>query len=183
MQKFIHYCREVQPEDDLDFSAYFMGVACLQPDMETLLQAYLYFNLNKYFSGYHQVLLYEKSLDGKGNSGQSVDFVFLNGNNKVLLVETKYIDTVNTGKTTRTRRTKKRKKVTDQVKEIRDCLIEQYSISANDIIMAQFSTDRDNGESSDPMVDSHSISIDDLMKWRNEFRERLREGRILKQED
>lgn len=177
MQEFIRYCRDIQPEDDLDLSAYFVGVACLQPNMEKLLQAYLYFNLNKYYSGYHQVLLYERSVAGKDNGRSSVDFTFLNGENRILLVGTNFVDTGVPGNASGSDGACETMEVRDQITAARDFLIEQYDISGEDIIMAHFTTDPDSGPSHDSNIDSHSISIDDLMNWRKEFRKRLRDGR------
>ncbi|MFW9995166.1 MAG: hypothetical protein ACFFD4_24225 [Candidatus Odinarchaeota archaeon] len=58
---------------------------------EILLHAYLYLNLEQFFSGIKKLLLHESDYHEDLNETWNGDFVFLTEFNRILIVETKYI--------------------------------------------------------------------------------------------
>ncbi|OLS23923.1 MAG: hypothetical protein HeimC3_22660 [Candidatus Heimdallarchaeota archaeon LC_3] len=65
----------------------------------------------------------------------------MTNDNKVMLIETKFINHEKSGKTAKNRRNKKHQKVIDQVKCWKDVLITRYQVPSEHVICSVFTTD------------------------------------------
>jgi hypothetical protein len=175
LQDFIDFCKKVQPQTQEDIQRFFEGVILFPYDNELLLQSFLYLNIVDYFPFCESLLLFERSPNGSNNTDQGkCDFVFLTSDNKIALIETKFIDTENSGATKRTRRSHHRKKVFDQVIGLKQKFSHEWEISPELIKCCVFTTEdlayRD--EATD--INAKYIPIKGLKKWQQDLRNVLR---------
>jgi hypothetical protein len=133
MEAFTDFCKREQPKVPEHVEMYFNGVTVFPPENETLLQAYLYFNVEGLFPQARELLLYERppDRDGHQNKGK-VDFVYRTDDG-LLLIETKYLHpkyhSMNEAVSNRKGRTKRRKKNSDRNKVVKQALENRALIS------------------------------------------------------
>ncbi len=108
LQQFVDFCRQVKPQNQNDIRRFFEGVVFFPYNNELLLQAFLFLNIHNYFPSCIELLLFENCPDGYSTDQGKCDFVYLAEDNKIVLIETKFIDTVDTGATEQKRRNKHR---------------------------------------------------------------------------
>ena len=174
LRSFIRYCKTVQPDADADIRRFFEGVVCFPYDNELLLQAYLFLNIEQVFPLCQELLLFEKPPYGGYTNKGKCDFVYLTKDNRLLLVETKYIDLESSGGTKRKRRNKHRNKVFEQVLTLKDTFCKHWGVSEEHIMCAVFTTDPQlsrRGEESS--VEAKFIAITELMEWQIQLKEIL----------
>lgn len=167
VNKFVRYCKKIQPQSQEDIKIFFEGVVGFPYDKELLLQAYLFLNINLIFPSCCELLLFEKSPMGDYTDLGKCDFVYLTISGKLFIIETKFIDTQATGATERKRRNKHRNKVFEQVITLKSRFSEYWNIELEQLECGVFTTDpevawRGNGVN----VVTKSVSIDKLEQWR-----------------
>lgn len=170
LNKFVSYCKIIQPQTREDIKKFFEGVIVFPYDKELLLQAYLFLNLKTLFPSCTELLLFEKSPIADYTDLGKCDFVYLTSQGNLFIIETKYIDTDATGATERKRRNKHRNKVFEQVITLKSRFSEYWGISAEQLECGVFTTDsevhwRGNGVN----VVTKSISIKHLEEWRKSY--------------
>jgi hypothetical protein len=168
--QFVTYCKKIQPQSQEDIQRFFEGVIGFPYDKELLLQAYLFLNIKEVFPLCSELLLFEKSPMADYTDLGKCDFVYLTSINKLLIIETKFIDTEAKGATERKRRNKHRNKVFEQVITLKNKFSESWNIELDHLDCGVFTTDsevawRGNGVN----VITKSISIDKLEKWRRNY--------------
>ncbi|AKG24841.1 hypothetical protein [Calothrix sp. 336/3] len=165
--QFVAYCKKIQPQTQEDIKRFFEGVVGFPYDKELLLQAYLFLNIKDLFPTCAELLLFEKSPIADYTDLGKCDFVYLTHDNKLFLIETKFIDTEATGATERKRRNKHRNKVFEQVMTLKSRFSEYWDIQLNELECGVFTTDSEvDWRGLDVNVTTRSISIDKLEKWR-----------------
>ncbi|SRR5579883_491145 len=168
--QFVTYCKKIQPQSQENIQRFFEGVIGFPYDKELLLQAYLFLNIKEVFPLCSELLLFEKSPMADYTDLGKCDFVYLTSINKLLIIETKFIDTEAKGATERKRRNKHRNKVFEQVITLKNKFSESWNIELDHLDCGVFTTDsevawRGNGVN----VITKSISIDQLEKWRRNY--------------
>ena len=175
---FIQACQSVQPEGATEVRRFFEGVACFPYDKELLLQAFVYFNLERYLPYCRELLLFEKSPDlaHRTDLGKC-DFVYLTDHQTLCLIETKYIDLDAHGTTAQRRRTKKRKEVLEQVNHLKLSLSQHWEIPLAQFEGAVFTTDPSLAlRGSEQGIKTEFVAIDALFAWQLEIRNTLIES-------
>ena len=119
LDQFVSYCKMIQPQSPEEIKRFFEGVIGFPYDKELLLQAYLYLNIQNLFPSCSDLLLFEKSPIADYTDLGKCDFVYLTSDKKLLLIETKFIDTTASGATERKRRNKHRNKVFEKVRTLK----------------------------------------------------------------
>ncbi len=174
LNKFVSYCRKIQPQSQLDIRRFFEGVVCFPYDKELLLQAYLFLNIHNLFPSCSELLLFEKSPIADYTDLGKCDFVYLTTTGSLFLIETKFIDTEATGATERKRRNKHRNKVFEQVMTLKSRFSEYWDIQREYLTCGVFTTDADVSWRGNSMnVVTQSISIDNLEQWRQKYYSQL----------
>ncbi|WP_026100302.1 hypothetical protein [Fortiea contorta] len=171
LNKFVSYCKIIQPQSREDIKKFFEGVILFPYDKELLLQAYLFLNLKILFPWCTELLLFEKSPIADYTDLGKCDFVYLTTQGNLFIIETKFIDTAATGATERKRRNKHRNKVFDQVMTLKSRFSEYWNIDKEQLECGVFTTDpevdwRGNGVN----VITKSISIEHLEAWRRGYK-------------
>lgn len=168
---FTSYCKTIQPQSLENIQRFFEGAVCFPYDNELLLQAYLFLNVHRIFEDCDRLLLFEKPPYGEYTNIGKCDFVYLTHNKRVLLIETKYIDTAATGDTERKRRNKHRNKVINQVQTLRETFCEYWDFQPEHIEGAVFTTDPSIAERGRKAnIKSQFISTHALSEWQSKFR-------------
>lgn len=170
VNKFVAYCKKIQPQTQEDIKRFFEGVVGFPYDKELLLQAYLFLNIKQLFPSCSELLLFEKSPISDYTDLGKCDFVYLTSSWKMFIIETKFIDTEATGATERKRRNKHRNKVFEQVITLKSRFSEYWNIKLDQLDCGVFTTDpevewRGNGVN----VVTKSISINKLEQWRKKL--------------
>lgn len=170
LNKFILYCRKIQPQSQDNIKRFFEGVVGFPYDKELLLQSYLFLNIKKLFPFCKELLLFEKSPVGDYTDLGKCDFVYLTDKESLFLIETKYIDTDATGATERKRRNKHRNKVFEQVLVLKDTFNKAWNIPINQLECGIFTTDSDLVSRGYGLkVVAKSIGIDTLEQWQQQY--------------
>ena len=164
----------MQPQSHAQIKRFFEGVVCFPYDNELLLQAYLFLNVKNIFQECQELLLFEKPPYGGYTNKGKCDFVYFTTDQKLLLVETKYIDLVSSGGTKRKRRNKHRNKVFEQVLGLKTIFCEHWGMPEQCIDCAVFTTDPHlSGRATELAVDAQFIFMDELFAWQNRFSDAL----------
>ncbi|MEL6222083.1 MAG: hypothetical protein AAFR31_05500 [Cyanobacteria bacterium J06627_8] len=143
---------------------------CFPYDQELLLQAYLYLNIRQIFDDCDRLLLFEKPPYGEYTNVGKCDFVYLTHDQRILLIETKYIDTTASGDTERKRRNKHRNKVVHQVQTLTQTFCEHWEFQPDQIQKAVFTTDPSMEKRSEKAdIQSRFISVQALSDWQRTF--------------
>ncbi|MGB3492427.1 MAG: hypothetical protein WBA57_06855 [Elainellaceae cyanobacterium] len=171
--KFITYCRTAQPHPVNAIERFFEGVVGFPYDNELLLQAYLFLKIHDIFPDCRDLLLFEKPPYGDFTNVGKCDFVYLTKHQRVVLIETKYIDTRATGDTERKRRNKHRNKVIDQVSRLKETFCDYWKFDPSHIECAVFTTDPSIAQRGVvAQIQSDFIAIEELLAWQSaKFRE------------
>lgn len=170
LHKFVSYCKKIQPQTQEDIKKFFEGVIVFPYDKELLLQAYLFLNLKHLFPSCSELLLFEKSPIADYTDLGKCDFVYLTKQGNLLLIETKFIDTLATGATERKRRNKHRNKVFEQVITLKGRFSQYWNITPEQLECGVFTTDPDvDWRGNDVNVVTKSISIQHLEEWRKNY--------------
>jgi hypothetical protein len=174
IHKFVLYCKKIQPQPYEDIKRFFEGVVGFPYDKELLLQAYLFLNIQKIFPFCYELLLFEKSPIADYTDLGKCDFVYLTSEEKIFIIETKFIDTTARGATERKRRNKHRNKVFEQVLTLKSRFSEYWQIDLEQLECAVFTTDlevawRGNGAN----VLTEAVSINKLESWRLSYKKTL----------
>ena len=173
INKYISDCKQVQPQTQADIRRFFEGVIGFPYDRELLLQAYLFLNIKNLFPLCSELLLFEQALVKNNTNLGKCDFIYLTNQNNLFLIETKYINTEETGKTVIARRTQHRKKVFEQVFSWQNKLSEHYNIPIQQMECAIFTTDPTLSERTEAInVVTESISISELEQWKTKYNRR-----------
>lgn len=177
LKEFVSCCQQVQPQRQDDIRRFFEGVVFFPYDNELLLQAFLFLNIQEYFPSCVDLLLFENSPDGKNSTDQGkCDFVYSSKNEKIVLIETKFIDTKSTGDTTRSRRNSHRNKVFKQVIDLQKKFSEAWSIPPEKIDCCVFTTEDLSHREEAHSITTGYVSMENLYKWREALRHRLLTG-------
>ncbi|NWF60007.1 MAG: hypothetical protein HXY43_12205 [Fischerella sp.] len=168
--QFVAYCKKIQPQTQEEIKRFFEGVVGFPYDKELLLQAYLFLNNKNLFPTCAELLLFEKSPIADYTDLGKCDFVYLTSQNKLFLIETKFIDTEATGATERKRRNKHRNKVFEQAITLKHRFSEYWNIKLEELECGVFTTDPEvDWRGNDMNVITKSISIDKLEYWRKNY--------------
>lgn len=173
LEQFIDFCRKAQPQSQDDIRRFFEGVVFFPYDNELLLQAFLFLNIQSYFPSCTTLLLFESCPDEGGTHQGKCDFVYISQNERITLIETKFIDTESTGSTERKRRNEHRNKVFKQVLDLQQKFSKTWEIPLEMIDCCVFTT-----EDLARREEAHSITvryvpINSLNKWRETLRQHL----------
>ncbi|WP_127086018.1 hypothetical protein [Dulcicalothrix desertica] len=170
LNKFVAYCKKIQPQSQQDIKRFFEGVVGFPYDKELLLQAYLFLNIQSLFTNCSELLLFEKSPIADYTDLGKCDFVYLTTTGNLFLIETKFIDTEATGATERKRRNKHRNKVFDQVITLKSRFSEYWDIQLAYLSCGVFTTDPEvEWRGNNAGVITESISIEKLEQWRRNY--------------
>lgn len=165
LQQFIDSCKNLQPGSSEDIQRFFEGVVFFPYDDELLLQAFLFFNINNYFPFCTELLLFESSPNGKNTEEGKCDFVYLTQDNKIALIETKFINTENTGATEQKRRNAHRNKVFQQVITLQQKFSNIWNIPENMFDCCIFTTENLSYRAETTSINAKYIPIKELKKW------------------
>lgn len=168
LRQFIEFCKNLQPQSREDIQRFFEGVVFFPYDNELLLQAFLFLNIDNYFPFCTELLLFERSPNGENTDQGKCDFVYLTQDNKIILIETKFIDTENTGKTERTRRNDHRQKVFQQVNTLRQKFSDRWNIPSELIDCCIFTTEDLTCRTEATTVEAKHIPVKGLKIWQQE---------------
>ncbi len=176
LAKFILACKKSQAGRQSSFRQEFQEIILspLSQDREPLLQAFLFFNAALFFPECTALLMYEQTpnLSNQTQLGKC-DFVCLTNQERVLIIETKFIDYKDCGRTARTRRNRHQNKVMSQVVDFRRKLSEYWSIPIEIIDCGVFTTkDLSNRGEYNSIIAKH-ISIEDLNIWQQHERNKI----------
>lgn len=164
--QFLSYCHTTQPEPLEAIRRFFKGVVGFPYDKELLLQAYLFLNIQRVFPQCETLLLFEKPPYGGYTNIGKCDFVYLTQDQRIFLIETKFIDTEASGDTERKRRNKHRNKVVNQVLSLRETFRECWTFDPDQIDCAIFTTDPSlTQRSREAGVISQFIATQNLFLW------------------
>ncbi len=176
IQKFVRYCKRIQPQSQAEIARFFEGVIGFPYDKELLLQSYLFLNIKDLFPKCSELLLFEKSPISDYTDLGKCDFVYLTPQFNLFLIETKFIDTHAKGATERKRRNKHRNKVFELVITLKSRFSQYWNINLEELECGVFTTDADVSWRGNGMnVVSKAVSIDQLEQWRRNYRTRNRE--------
>ncbi len=171
LDQFVRYCKKIQPQSQEEIQRFFEGVVGFPYDKELLLQAYLFLNINNLFPTCAELLLFEKSPIADYTDLGKCDFVYLTSQNKLFLIETKFIDTEATGATERKRRNKHRNKVFEQVITLKNRFSQYWNIKLEELECGVFTTDPEiDWRGDDVNVITRSVPIEKLEKWRKQYK-------------
>ncbi len=174
LNKFVYYCKKIQPQTQEDIKRFFEGVVVFPYDKELLLQAYLFLNIKDLFPLCSELLLFEKSPISDYTDLGKCDFVYLTYIGSLFFIETKFIDTEATGATERKRRNKHRNKVFEQVITLKNRFSEYWNLEREQLACGVFTTDSEiDWRGNDANVVTKSISIDNLEKWRKNYKKNI----------
>jgi hypothetical protein len=175
LQRFIQACQAIQPERPEEIRRFFEGVVCFPYDKELLLQAFVYFNIERYLPDCDRLLLFEKSPDlGNRTDLGKCDFVYLTTRQTLCLIETKYIDLDAHGTTAQRRRTKKRKDVLEQVDKLKLFFGEHWQIPLERFEGAVVTTDPSlAARGKEQGIMAEFVSIETLFTWQVSIRDTL----------
>lgn len=174
LESFIHYCKTIQPQSYKEIERFFEGVVCFPYDNELLLQAHLFLNIQTIFPQCHDLLLFERPPYGGYTNKGKCDFVYLTSSQKLLLIETKYIDLMSSGGTKRKRRNKHRNKVFEQVQGLKQIFCEHWGMPPQCVECAVFTTDPHlSKRGAELFVDAQFIAISELLAWQEYFKAAL----------
>jgi hypothetical protein len=120
---------------------FFEGVVGFPYDRELLLQAYLFLNIKDLFPLCSELLLFEQALVKIIQNLGKCDFIYLTDQNNLFLIETKYINTAETGRTAINPQNPTQKKVFEQVFSWQNKLNKYCHIPTQQIECAIFTTD------------------------------------------
>jgi hypothetical protein len=163
LKKFILACKTSQNGRKLSFKQEFQEIILHSVDKETLLQAFLFFNIDLFFPEYTYILMYEQTPDlSDATQSGKCDFVCISKAGRVIVIETKFIDYNNCGSTARKRRNNHRQKVVNQSVDFRAKLSKQWNIPIEIIDCGIFTTEDLNDRGKHNNVISKHISIEDL---------------------
>ena len=162
---FIKFCRELQPQGKEDVQRFFESVIFFPYDNELLLQSFLFLNISDYFPYCVELLLFESAPKGVETNEGKCDFVFLTQNNRIALIETKFIDTEDSGSTERTRRNKHRKKVFNQVTALKEQFTKNWSIQPDFMDCCVFTTEDLTYRDESTGIDTKYVSVKELRDW------------------
>lgn len=180
LTKFILACKTAQDGRRLSFKQEFQEIILYSNDKETLLQAFLFFNVDRFFPEHTYILMYEQTpnLSNATQTGKC-DFVCISRAGRVIVIETKFIDYHDYGSTARKRRNNHRQKVINQSVNFRAKLSEQWSIPIDLIDCGVFTTEdlRNRGKHSN--IISRHISIEDLNIWHQEEKKKIEIAKLL----
>jgi len=165
VERFVQTCAKVQPELHIRSEPFFRGIVSIPISQEYLLQAHFVMNLSKMPGRNATLILYESPLpEEKSNQGK-VDLILLTDENKLLVVESKYINH-QPGRTKRSSRTEHRKKVREQVDSICSMLIEDHQISSDLIERTILTNDEKLKKEEGDNIKVVFVSDGDLETWR-----------------
>ena len=171
LHHFIQSCKKLQPQSQQDIKHFFESVVFFPYDNELLLQAFLFLNVHDYFPDCKDLLLFEKSPQGDQNTDLGkCDFVFSTMNKRIVLIETKFIDTENTGKTQITKRKNHRKKVFQQVSDLREKFSQRWSIPIGIFDCCVFTTEDLSHREEAKNIQTKHISIGNLKQWQKNMK-------------
>ncbi|MDJ0733106.1 MAG: hypothetical protein QNJ47_03320 [Nostocaceae cyanobacterium] len=174
IQKFVRYCKRIQPQTHEEIKRYFEGVIGFPYDKELLLQSYLFLNIKHLFPICSELLLFEKSPIADYTDLGKCDFVYLTPQFDLFLIETKFIDTQAKGATERKRRNKHRNKVFEQVMTLKSRFSQYWNIDLEELKCGVFTTDADvswrGNRGNGVNIVTKSVSIEQLEKWRRTYR-------------
>ncbi len=174
LNKFVAYCRRIQPQSQEDIKRFFEGVIAFPYDNELLLQAYLFLNIQNLFPFCSELLLFEKSPIADYTDLGKCDFVYLTSMDDLFLIETKFIDTEATGATERKRRNKHRNKVFEQVFTLKNKFSQYWNIRIEQLDCGVFTTNPEiNWRGDEVNVVTKSVSIHYLEQWRRSYQSRV----------
>ena len=173
LRQFIDFCRKVQPQSQDDIRRFFEGVVFFPYDNELLLQAFLFLNIQSYFPLCTNLLLFENCPDGSSTHQGKCDFVYLMKDERIALIETKFINTESKGATERTRRKEHRNKVFRQVLDLKQKFSETWEIPIEMIDCCVFTTEDLAHREEALSITAQYVSIDGLNKWRETMRQHL----------
>jgi hypothetical protein len=175
LDSFIQACQAIQPERPAEIRRFFEGVVCFPYDKELLLQAFVYFNIERYLQDCDRLLLFEKSPDlGNRTDLGKCDFVYLTSRQTLCLIETKYIDLDAHGTTAQRRRTKKRKDVLGQVDKLKLFFCGHWQIPLKRVEGAVVTTDPSlAARGTEQGILAECVSIETLFAWQASVREAL----------
>ncbi len=173
LNKFVAYCKRIQPQAREDIKRFFEGVVGFPYDKELLLQAYLFLNIQDLFPSCVELLLFEKSPIADYTDLGKCDFVYLSSTGNLFLIETKFIDTEATGATERKRRNKHRNKVFEQVITLKSRFSEYWDIHLEQLNCGVFTTDAElEWRGNNVNVVTKAISIEKLEQWRRNYHQK-----------
>ncbi len=179
LQEFVNFCKKVQPQSRQDIERFFEGVIFFPYDNELGLQAFLFFNLKEYFPLCTELLLFEKSPNGKNTELGKCDFVYLTKDGRIALIETKFILTGSTGKTERTKRNEHRMKVFKQVISLKKEFSNIWGIPLDIIDCCIFTTEDLTHREEAGEIQTKHVSIATLSQWQQDQKKRLKTNVIV----
>ncbi|MGQ4649112.1 hypothetical protein [Lyngbya aestuarii] len=165
--QFIEFCDKTR-QSCTNFRDFFEQAICqISSERELLLQAFLFFNSDKFFPSCIDVVLFEQSPDGLGNTHfGKCDFIYTTEKDTLFLIETKFINTRIGGKTARNTRNSQRNKVFEQVISLKQKLSQFWEIPEELLDCGVFTTDpRLLPRGLELNVATKSISIEQLENW------------------
>lgn len=174
LAEFFAYCQRERPGDETDLERYFEGVVCFPVEEELLLQAWLWFHRHRRLPRVEALLLFEHALVGQATEHGKCDFLFRTGGNRILAVETKYIERKGHGRKHRRKRTGHRRKVREQIEQIPQVLHEHWKIPPEAVDRCIFTTDPVVRERVPAGVEVQVVEPEDLQRWQRRTRKRLR---------
>jgi len=176
LKQFIDFCHRIQPQSQDDIRRFFEGVVFFPYDDELLLQAFLFLNIQTYFPFCTELLFFENSPDGSSTHQGKCDFVYLTKDEKIVLIETKFIDTESTGATERKRRNDHRGKVFKQALDLRQQFSATWDIPIKMINCCIFTTEDLSHREEARSITAKYVSIGDLNHWQETLRQHLLAG-------
>lgn len=174
LRQFVEFCKTVQPQSQEDIQRFFEGVAFFPYDNELLLQAFLFLNINDYFPACSELLLFERSPNGENTDQGKCDFVYLTKDNRIALIETKFIDTGSSGSTERTRRNGHRSKVFKQVITLREKFSEIGKVPLELIDCCVFTTEDLAHRDEAVDINAKYVLIKRLKQWQQQMQNVVR---------
>ena len=165
VDRFVQACVKVQPELHIRSEPFFRGIVAIPISQEYLLQAYFVLNLSMKLERNATLILYESSLPEEKSHRGKVDLILLTDENKLLVMESKYIDH-HPGRTKRSSRTEHRKKVREQVNSICSKLMEDHQIPSYRIERAILTNDEKMKKEEGGDIKVVFVSDSDLETWR-----------------
>ncbi|WP_373540923.1 hypothetical protein [Chamaesiphon sp.] len=183
LTRFVCACKTSQDGRKLFFKQEFQEIILDSCDKEMLLQAFLFFNIDRFFPEYTNILMYEQTPDlSDATQSGKCDFVYISKARRVMIIETKFIDYNHFGPTARKRRNNHRQKVVNQSVDFRAKLSRQWSIPIEIIDCSIFTTEDLNYREKNNNIISKYISIEDLNTWHQEEKKRIQIAQLINRE-